>query len=137
MTALLFPQATPIQLSPEVSFIPLIKLRDANNHNFICELYSTYSHGLHWISSIIAHISDNNSSNSSGNFCKIVEVSNHEEPFTEQEVSQYLSAFTKEAIEVAESFGESPMGSFKMVEDTTNDPFELVFQALRVIEETA
>lgn len=124
-TALLFPQATPVLMAPNVSLIPLVKMRDKHHSSLVCELYSTYSSGWHWVSSIVA----DTTFSSSGT--RIVDVYHHEEPFSEQELEMYLSGFTEEAL----ALSDSAVGSFEIVQDTTNDPYQLMFQLSRLLEQ--
>lgn len=121
--AALYPQATPVQMAPNVSLIPLVKMRDKHHPSLICELYSTYSSGWHWVSSVVADTAQLPSG-------RIVDVYHHEEPFSEQELEMYLSGFTEEAL----ALSDNAVGSFEIVQDTTNDPYQLIFQLSRLLE---
>lgn len=124
-TALLFPQASPVQITANVSIIPLVKMRDKYHAPLICELYSTYSAGWHWVSSVVAETTFNPSGT------RIVDIYHHEEPFSEQELEMYLSGFTEEALEMS----DNAVGNFRIVEDTTNDPYQLMFQLMRLLDQ--
>jgi hypothetical protein len=120
--AKLFPQATPIELSSITSLIPLVKLRDMFHPSIICELYSTYSAGWYWVSSVVAETAIQPSG-------KILDVYHHDQPLTEQELEEYINGFTFGAQE-----GGS-VGSFKVVEDLTKDPFQMTFSMIRLLQE--
>jgi hypothetical protein len=122
--AKLFPQATPIELSKTISLIPLVKLRDMFHPTMICELYSTYSAGWHWISSVVADTAILPSG-------KIIDVYHHPEAYNDQELEAYLQGFTMGADEAT----ESNVGTFKNVKDLSKDPFQMTFHMVRLLQE--